>query len=98
MELRNQRLQRSEFEAERADVLITWPTGKDVDFAGGVRFQQSLPDSKRFSSALLKADQTGRTLFQPRAGVALLREHIDLLTYLEGSCDVLPTTIDAYTR
>jgi methylaspartate mutase epsilon subunit len=30
--------------------------------------------------------------------VALLQEHIDLLTYLEGSCDLLPTTIDAYTR
>lgn len=98
MPLSNRRLQRPEFEAERAQVLATWPTGKDVDFADGVRFQRALPDSKRFSSALREADRSGRTLFQPRAGVALLREHIDLLTYLQTSCDVLPTTIDAYTR
>lgn len=98
MELNNQRLNPAEFEAERADVLATWPTGKDVNFAEGVRFQRSLPESKRFSTAMREADRTGRTLCQPRAGVALLREHIDLLTYLESSCDVLPTTIDAYTR
>jgi methylaspartate mutase epsilon subunit len=98
MELHNKRLDRNTFENERQSVLTTWPTGKDVDFEEGVRFQHSLPQSKRFSSAMLQADQTGKTLFQPRAGVALLREHIDLLTYLEGSCDVLPTTIDAYTR
>ncbi len=98
MQLANQRLTRAEFEAERAGVLATWPTGKDVDFAEGVRFQRTLPESKRFSSALRDADRAGRTLFQPRAGVALLREHIDLLTYLQDSCDVLPTTIDAYTR
>lgn len=98
MQLANQRLTRAEFETERAAVLATWPTGKDVDFEEGVRFQRTLPESKRFSSALRDADRAGRTLFQPRAGVALLREHIDLLTYLQDSCDVLPTTIDAYTR
>ncbi|MFM8899368.1 MAG: methylaspartate mutase subunit E [Burkholderiales bacterium] len=98
MELNNQRLSPAEFEAERADVLTTWPTGKDVNFADGVRFQRSLPESKRFSTAMREADRSGRTLCQPRAGVALLREHMDLLTYLQDSCDVLPTTIDAYTR
>lgn len=98
MELCNQRIDRNEFSAEREAVLQTWPTGKDVDFEEGVRYQHSLPESKRFSSVLLKAHKAGRTLFQPRAGVALLNEHINLLTFLEGSCDLLPTTIDAYTR
>lgn len=98
MELSNQRIDRNAFEAERADVLQTWITGKDVKFAEGVRYQQSIPDSKRFSSVLRNAAKAGKTLFQPRAGVALINEHIDLLTYLEGSCDLLPTTIDAYTR
>ena len=39
-------------------------------------------------------------LVQPRAGVALIDEHIGLLKYLEteGEADLLPTTIDAYTR
>jgi methylaspartate mutase epsilon subunit len=98
MELVNRRLSREAFEAERETVLTTWPTGRDVNFADGVRFQQSLPDSKRFSSAMAAADRDRKTLIQPRAGVALLDEHIALLTNLQDVCDVLPTTIDAYTR
>lgn len=78
--------------------MTTWPTGAEVDFAEGLRFQHSLPQHKRFSAALAAADRAGKTLFQPRAGVALLEEHIALLQYLQGSCDLLPTTIDAYTR
>lgn len=76
----------------------TWPTGSEVDFAEGLRFQHALPEHKRFSAALAAADRAGKTLFQPRAGVALLEEHIALLQYLQHSCDLLPTTIDAYTR
>jgi methylaspartate mutase epsilon subunit len=98
MELTNRRLSREAFEAERESVLSTWPTGHDVCFEDGVRFQRSLPDSKRFSSSLAAADRKGKTLIQPRAGVALLEEHIALLTHLQDVCDVLPTTIDAYTR
>ncbi len=78
--------------------MTTWPTGAEVDFAEGLRYQHSLPEHKRFSAALAAADRAGKTLFQPRAGVALLEEHIALLQYLQGSCDLLPTTIDAYTR
>lgn len=76
----------------------SWPTGQDVDFSDGVRYQQALPNSMRFSQAMADADREGKTLLQPRAGVALLDEHKALLKYLENSCDVLPTTIDAYTR
>jgi methylaspartate mutase epsilon subunit len=37
---------------------------------------------------------------QPRAGVALTEEHVQLLKFLEekGEADLLPTTIDSYTR
>ena len=47
-----------------------------------------------------EAARAGRLLLQPRAGVALLAEHVKLLKYLEteGGADLLPTTIDAYTR
>ena len=40
------------------------------------------------------------TLVQPRAGVPLINEHITLLKHLEteGEADLLPTTIDSYTR
>ena len=98
MELFNKRLTPQDFAAERIAVLDSWPTGQDVDFADGVRYQHALPKTKRFSEAMAAADREGRTLIQPRAGVALLEEHKALLKYLEDSCDVLPTTIDAYTR
>ncbi len=87
-----------DFLQQRAEVLQTWPTGRDVDFEDGVRYQLALPESKRFPSALKAATQQGRTLRQPRAGVALVDEHIKLLQYLQESCDLLPSTIDAYTR
>jgi methylaspartate mutase epsilon subunit len=99
MELSNKRIERKHFFAQRQDVLQTWHTGKDVEnFELGVTYQRAIPQTKRFSTALRKADLAGKTLLQPRAGVALVQEHIKLLTFLEDSCDVLPTTIDAYTR
>lgn len=97
-EITNTRLDDRIFDDERSEVLQTWSTGPDADFAAGVRVQEALPRSKRFSIALASAEADGRTLLQPRAGVALLREHTALLNGLSPYCDVLPTTIDAYTR
>ncbi|MTJ83892.1 MAG: methylaspartate mutase subunit E [Telmatospirillum sp.] len=98
MELVNKKIDLKDFLTQRETVLQTWPTGGDVDLDEAVAFQLSLPESMRFSLALLNADRTGRTLCQPRAGVALVDEHIALLQGLEKCCDLLPTTIDAYTR
>jgi methylaspartate mutase epsilon subunit len=98
MELVNKKIDLKDFLEQRDAVLQTWPTGKDVDLEEGVRFQQSLPQSMRFSVALANAAMAGKTLCQPRAGVALVDEHIALLQGLESCCDLLPTTIDAYTR
>ncbi|WP_407277634.1 methylaspartate mutase subunit E [Aromatoleum evansii] len=98
MQLRNKKLDMDTFLSERTEVVASWVTGKDVDFEEGVRYQHSLPESKRFSSVLAAADREGRTLRQPRAGVALVDEHIKLLQFLEDACDLLPSTIDAYTR
>lgn len=50
MELRNKKLTHDEFMTERHQVLQTWETGKDVEnFEDGVKYQQSIPDKKRFS-------------------------------------------------
>lgn len=98
MELRNRKLDIDDFQKIRSEVLQTWPTGNDADFEEGVRFQLDLPQSKRFSAVLAEADKSNITLRQPRAGVALVDEHIALLKFLEDSCDLLPSTIDAYTR
>ncbi|MBY6141082.1 methylaspartate mutase subunit E [Leisingera daeponensis] len=97
-EIANTRLSDDAFAAERRGVLQSWPTGAAVDFGAGVARQQSLPESKRFSAALAQAHAEGRTLLQPRAGVALLREHTALMNGLSPHCDLLPTTVDAYTR
>ena len=98
MQLKNKKLSMDEFLKEREEVMQTWPTGKGVEFEDGVRYQMALPESKRFSSALAKAERENKTLCQPRAGVALVNEPIQLLQFLENSCDLLPSTIDAYTR
>ena len=100
MELTNKRLTDDQFYAERKEVLEQWPTGKEVNMEAGIAFHKTLPESKCFSKKLLAAKAKGTTLVQPRAGVALIREHIELLTYLQdkGGADLLPTTIDSYTR
>jgi methylaspartate mutase epsilon subunit len=84
----------------RDEVLAQWPTGARVDLDDAVMFHKSLPPAKIFSNKLIDAKARGSTLLQPRAGVALVREHIELLTYLQdkGEADLLPTTIDSYTR
>ncbi len=90
-----------DFLAQRPAVLDSWPTGKDVaSIDEGLRYQRGIPESKNFAKAMAKAKAAGRTLLQPRAGVALIDDHIRLLRFLEteGTADLLPTTIDAYTR
>lgn len=99
-ELRNKKISEGEFMAERKEVLKQWPTGADVDFQEAVDYQKTITDDKRFGKKLEKAEKEGVTLIQPRAGVALYQEQIELLHYLEseGGADLLPTTIDSYTR
>lgn len=100
MEIKNKKIPADVFFAERKEVLKQWPTGDGVDFDEAVRFQKSIDNNRRFGSKLAEADKSGETLIQPRAGVALYEEHIKLLQYLEteGEADLLPTTVDSYTR
>jgi len=100
MELCNKKIAEDKFMASRSDVLAQWPTGARVDLDEAVEFHKSLPPKKIFSNKLKNAKKQNVTLIQPRAGVALVREHIELLTYLQdkGEADLLPTTIDSYTR
>jgi len=98
MEIENRKVTREAFFRERDLVLAAWPTGEGLSLEEGFRYQNSLPERKRFAAVLNKAEEEGRVLIQPRAGVALVDEHIKLLKYLEEESDLLPTTIDAYTR
>ena len=100
MTFQNKRLTDEEFFKAREEVLKQWPTGENVSIEEGVAYLKAIPEHKNFSMVLNKAKAEGRTLIQPRAGVALIEEHIKLLQYLQNNSqvDLLPTTIDAYTR
>ena len=100
MDIQNKRLSDDVFYKERAEVLTQWPTGKDVDLQEAVDYHKAMPKSRDFGAKLLEAKAAGRTLVQPRAGVPVIEEHIKLLQYLEseGEADLLPSTIDSYTR
>jgi methylaspartate mutase epsilon subunit len=88
------------FSTERKEVLASWPTGEGISIDDAVAYHRTIPPEKNFADAMLNARSSGKILLQPRAGVALVEEHIELLRHLEteGGADLLPTTIDAYTR
>lgn len=100
MNLVNKKLSDDDFNSIRKHVLEQWPTGQGVDFEEAVKYQLNIPDEKQFSKKLIQAKNKNQTLIQPRAGVALIDKHIELLNYLveHGEADLLPTTIDSYTR
>jgi methylaspartate mutase epsilon subunit len=100
MDIKNIKIPEAEFEQLRKEVLTQWPTGKDVNLEEAVAYHKSLPEHKDFSKKLIKAKNENRTLIEPRAGVPVIDEHIKLLKYLQdnGEADLLPTTIDSYTR
>ena len=101
LDIKNKKLTDDEFNSIREEVLKTWETGEGVrDIKKGIDYQKSLPETKNFSLKLKKAKEEKVTLVQPRAGVGLVENHIELLQYLEneGEADLLPSTIDSYTR
>ena len=88
------------FLESRSAVLSQWETGIGLDIDEALMHQMSIPKNRRFHDVLKVAKDEGTTLLQPRAGVALVNEQIELLKFLheEGGADLLPTTIDSYTR
>lgn len=100
MDLKNKKWSDEQFFKEREEVLKQWPTGKEVNLQEAVDFLKTVPEEKNFAIKLKKAKEANVTMAQPRAGVALISEHIELLNFLdkEGGADFLPSTIDSYTR
>lgn len=101
MQVVNKKWSLEKFLAMRKEVLATWPTGQDprLDLDYAVQTLKQVPEHKNFALKLMKAKKESRTYVQPRAGVALLSEHIELMRHLEASgADFLPSTIDSYTR
>ncbi|NMB01217.1 MAG: methylaspartate mutase subunit E [Firmicutes bacterium] len=99
-QITHDKLDWNELKEERERVLAGWSTGQEVDLEDAFRYHKKLPEEMNFGKRLRQAKEEGRTLAQPRAGVADLNSHLELLLYLqdEGGADLLPTTIDSYTR
>ncbi len=87
MELRNKKWTEEEFLNVRKEVLASWPTGSSelLNLDVAVENLKKLPDSKNFALKLIEAKKSGKTLVQPRAGVADLDKHIELLQFFRGS-------------
>lgn len=101
MDVKNKKIPMDEFTKIRDEVLKTWITGEQArDLTKNIDYARKIPKSKNFALNLAKAKKENRVLTQPRAGVALIEKHIKLLNYLneEGEADLLPSTIDSYTR
>jgi methylaspartate mutase epsilon subunit len=100
MELTNRRWSDEEFLKERKEVLALWPTGREVDLEEAVNYLRTLPPERDYALTVVKAEKEGRTLVQPRGGVASVEGHIELLRSLQdqGGADLLPNTTDTYTR
>ncbi len=101
MQVVNKKWPIEKFLEMRKEVLASWPTGQDplLDLDKAIETLKQVPDHKNFALKLKKAKDEMRTYVQPRAGVALLNEHIDLMRHLEAAgADFLPSTIDSYTR
>ena len=100
MELKNKKWTEDEFFKVREEVLTQWPTGKEVNLQEAADYLRAVPEHKNFCAKLKKAKDEKITLAQPRAGVALVESHIELLKFLQddGGADLLPSTIDSYTR
>jgi len=101
MDLKNKKWTLEYFLKVRNEVLAAWPTGLShlLDLDVAVSNLKKVPQHKNFAYVLEQGKKLGRTLVQPRAGVAVLEDHIELMKHLEAAgADFLPSTIDSYTR
>ncbi|MCR3907069.1 MAG: methylaspartate mutase subunit E [Tenericutes bacterium] len=101
MQVVNKKWTLEKFLEVRKEVLASWPTGNDplLDLDVAVENLKKVPPHKNFALKLIEAKNQGRTYIQPRAGVARLKEHIELMRHLDAAgADFLPATIDSYTR
>ena len=98
MDIQNKKISEGEFSQLRQEVLTQWPTGKDVNLEEAFAYHKALPEHKIFGKKLSEAKKQGITLIQPRAGVALIKEHVELLQFLQdqGGADLLPTTTASF--
>jgi methylaspartate mutase epsilon subunit len=99
MEISNKKLPLEQFFAERQEVLKMWPTGSEVDLEDAFHYHRAQGLGKNMAAALQKAHAEGRVLIALRAGKPTVERQIeDLLCVQEAGADLLPVTVDSYSR
>ncbi|HTX03373.1 MAG TPA: hypothetical protein VMD07_06815, partial [Candidatus Acidoferrales bacterium] len=81
------------FAAMRRENLARWPTGAGVDIDEAVAYHKAVPEHRRLSAVLRRADAERRTLTQPRGGFGTFELQKNLMEMLdrEGLADIVPT-------
>jgi methylaspartate mutase epsilon subunit len=98
-EVRNEMLSDEEFERERPEVYAQSPSTPVVDLDEAFEFCRREMADRNCPAVMAEAKAAGRTLVQPRAGVANLEGQRVLNRFLEeAGADIIPITIDSMTR
>jgi len=99
MEFSINKWEEDKFTGVLRETLSQYKTGMEIDLEEVVDYHHSIPKRKNVPEMLAKARDEGKTLLNPRAGVAGLDEMIaTLLALQEAGADLLPINPDAYTR
>lgn len=95
----NAKLDDAEFETERAEVFAQNPATPAHDLAEAFDFCNREMRHRNIPDALAAAKAEGRTLVQPRAGVADFEGQRNVCRILEeAGSDILPFTVDSLSR
>jgi methylaspartate mutase epsilon subunit len=95
----NEMLDDEEFERERREVFAQNPATPVHDLEEAFAFCRREMAGRNIPSSLAAAKVEGRTLVQPRAGVADFEGQRDVCRILEAAgADILPFTVDSLTR
>lgn len=94
----NERMSEEAFLRERSEVMAQW-TNDPIDLDEGTEYACAMSEKHSVSRLLAEAKAEGRTLVQPRAGVATLEGQRVLLQELgDSGADILPVSLDSLTR
>lgn len=95
----NEKLSDEVFLSERGSLLRDGPITEPIDLDECFNFHLTNLVSRNCATVLAAAKRERRTLVQPRAGVATVEGHLNTLQTLQDSgADILPTTVDSFTR
>jgi len=100
MEISNKKIPLDEFLAQRREVLQMWPTGSEAaDLGESVAYHKKQGVQKNFSAVMAQARKEGRMAIALRCGKPTVEQQIEDLLYIEAAgADLLPVTLDSYTR